>query len=73
MFHACFTRPLPCPTDRLDPMRTARLIATVLAPPFQQVILTDTQSERLAETLDYDTEEHQFFNVENGIIAPADI
>ena len=59
--------------DRLDPMRTARLIAIVLAPPFQQVILTDTQSERLAETLDYDTEEHQFFNVENGIIAPAAI
>lgn len=58
--------------DRLDPNRVARLIHLVLNEPFGQVFITDTQTDRIAEALDYDTEPHRFFGVQNGEIEPID-
>lgn len=59
--------------DRLDPTRVARLISLVLKAPFGQVFITDTQTDRIAEVLDYDTEEHRFFGVEDGGVAPINV
>lgn len=59
--------------DRLDPTRVARLIDIVLNAPFGQIFISDTQADRIAESLDYETDSHCFFNVENGNIEPMNI
>lgn len=59
--------------DRLDPARVQRLVRLVLGAPFGQVFITDTQTDRIAEALDYDTDEHCFFGVQDGEIGPIDI
>lgn len=59
--------------DRLDPARVSRLISIVLNEPFGQIFITDTQTDRIAEALDYDTDSHQFFGVEDGNIAPINV
>ena len=37
--------------DKLDPQRIAALVQIITAPPFGQVLMTDTQTERVAQIL----------------------
>jgi DNA replication and repair protein RecF len=54
--------------DKLDPQRIAQLSQIITTPPFGQVLMTDTQSERMAQTLQNLHINYTLIKVQNGEI-----
>lgn len=54
--------------DKLDPQRVSQLLHIVASDDFGQVIITDTQKDRIHKVLEIIETPHKLLHVENGVI-----